>query len=344
MSFTIVVPIRWTELEKKFIKKSLVSAIKLHPSELIIGTDGPLDPHLANAVKSICAEHDFDKYKIITVDKNPDWNFQLANVIFTCYNEAKYDKILSFDVDSELRAETLIGLNLVGKDNVAVCSFTKKLLIKNYLDLQRYIFYRIRVYQSDYVFSGVYWVYRPHFMDIIDLDEYKEITNGVDTYLTNKIRDQNKYKIITRKEKGCNCMDIQNEDYPWRQFQTGVWIGANNRVNLSSSLFKPTTKNMSKIKNSGIKEKIEILAYSTLRAVFTNRFVRSKRALLFVVAKAMIYGHPHIISGYNWALKNPNDPVVQYAKNNSYAQWNYSGGKLLKNIGKSWDRSDGTGF
>lgn len=336
--FTVVLPIRGTDKELQFMDKSIPSAIRLNPGELIFATDEPVRTEVVDKIKAICAKHNFTDFEIFTFPRDDSWGFQLANVIWHCYHLAKYDRIFSFDIDSIVRDNIMSGYDIVGKDNVAVCSFTKKLRIKSYAELQRYIFYRMRVRQSDYVFSGIYWIYRPFFFDVIKEDEYKKIINGVDTFLTNEVRENGKYKIVTLKSIGCDCLDVQNEDYPWRQFQTGVWIFANQQYHTRGQLFRkmPSLRN---IKNFRLKYMKSIVRYILFTPLFMISGPKS-----FVIVKAFMYCHPHLIQGYMWAQKHNQHEAVNLAKTMTYDEWGYNGGKIIQSIGVKFKRTDGTGF
>lgn len=321
------------------MEKSIKSAIKLMPDEIIFGADEPLNHVVDAAIIQLCRKYNYGNYRVLKYHRDNSWGFQLANVVWHCYKTARYDKILSFDIDSELRPEVLLGKDIVGKNNVAVCSFTKKLLTKTPMDLQRYLFYRLRVKQSDYVFSGVYWVYRPFYFENIKEDEYKRLVNGVDTFMTNKIMENKTHEIVTRKEKGVNCMDVQNEDYPWRQFQTGVWIGANESVSLKGSVVdRPhSIKNWRTVTKKGVLKMSLWPIYKILKHY-------DAIPIVFVMLKSFMYAHPHLLSGFRWARKHPEHEVVKLAKELTFDEWGYRGGEILKKIGKKWARMEGTGF
>lgn len=329
--FTIVLPVRDTEQEYEFLKKSLPSAIKLNPDEIIIGVDKPLSSKLYKRIIDLTANI-FSNWRIIEVERSPEWKFQLAKVVWECYTQAKHDTILSFDVDSVLRKEVLLGLDDIGADHVAVLSFTKKIRIKNIRELIRYIFYRIRVMQNDYVFSGVYWVNRPYFFDTIPKEKYMKIINGVDTILCNEVLEQKKYKIITRKEIGISALDIQNEDLEWRQFQTGIWIGANSIVPIHR-----TKRKLNWNKITPKKMVIYIIKVLTLR--FIEWALQKPNA--FIHIKAFIYGHPYLVKGYYWAIENKDSESVKMAKSMNYNDWGFTGSTYLPKI--NWKRK-GTGF
>jgi hypothetical protein len=337
------------------MEKSLPSAIKLNPDELIIGLDYPESQRIMNKACRICNELNFKNIRIISAEKNPDWNFQLANLIWKCYNLAKNDIILSFDVDSILRKEVLLGLDQIGHDNIAVVSFTKKLRIKTLGELVRYVFYRLRVKQSDYVFSGVYWIYRPFYFANIELEKYMKIYNGVDTIMCEQILEKNTHKIITRKEKGVNALSPQNEDLPWRQYQTGVWLGANEqyfKINRLKRIEKRKQdfvirKKMSLERARDTKSRLARIArlkLAEIRIKLAEKYINNKieaSPIFYVLVKTIVYWHPYLLLGYMFAKKNPENEAVMIAKTMKEMEWGYTGSKYLNH--KKW-KKEGTGF
>lgn len=352
--FTILLPIRGTEREKSFVERSVNSAIDLNPGEIIFALDDPSDEDIGVKITTICMEREFKDYKILELKRNEKWNFQLAYITVECYKTAKYDKILHFDIDSILRKEVMIGYDIVGKDNVAICSFTKKLLVRNLTELIRHTFYRLRVRKDTFVFSGVYWVFRPYYFKNIKEEEFMKIRNGIDTYMIDVILANKTHKIITRKEMGCNCLDIQNNDYPWRQFQDGVWWYSHREELFNVEQHKNNIKNIFKFKftRSNIfksKRKRIIKLLLLIQSFFSYPiylvfwlFGDIYLGVLFIYR--LKYGYPYVIKGYKWARQNPEHEVVTKAKKLSLNEWGYIGGDMVKLTGIKFDRSDGTGF
>lgn len=361
LKFTIVLPVRDTDQEYKFLKKSLPSALAIKPDELIIGADAPLSPRLAHRIAELCKVKDpKTEVRILPVDKDATWNFQLANVMWNCYTFAKYDYILSFDVDSILRPIVLMGLEQIAKDGTAVVSFTKRLRIKTPGELLRHIFYRLRVMQTDYVFSGVYWIYRPYYFENVPLEKYKTIYNGVDTIMCNEILDKKKHRIVTNKETGVDCLDIQNEDLPWRQYQTGIWIWANRESFMQRRLeyIKKRKQQLPKRKaesfarargpKSLLIRKARFAFIEFRMKIFEHPFIQNQilkhietRSAAFLLVKTIAYWHPHLLLGYLWAKKHPNSEAVKMAKQLDQYEWGFQGSKYVTH--KKWKR-EGTGF
>jgi len=327
LSFSIVLPVKGTEKELGFLPKAIKSACKLNPDEIVFGLD---DDKLIPILTDLCCRNNFIDYTFVVSPNNGNWQFNLANVIWHCYKHCKHDRILSFDVDSKVTGNVLLGLDEIGTNDIAVLSFTKKLLIRGLRDVIKYAAYRARVRRSNYVFSGVYWIWRPYFFDSIKLEKYQRIKNGIDTFLTETILEEKKYVIKTRKEIGVICMDIQNEDYPWRQFQVGIWIRANE--------FIPTKdyKTIRDIKLINWRNASLTGLLVLLLRIFAYRNPKS-----FIYTKAIVYNHPYLVKGFNWADHNMESESVQTAKKMTFNDWGYTGSKYLPKM--NWERG-GTGF
>ena len=317
MNFSIVVPLRDTSSEREFAKRSLPSAVRLKPAEIIIGMDKPVAESTIKYVDEILEELSFENYKILQVSCSTEWNFQLANVIWHCYKECKNDKVLAFDIDSILRPDVLKGHSMIGKNGNAVVSFTKKLLIENISDMIRYAFYRYRVRTSSHVFAGVYWIWRPYYFKDINIEEFQEIQNGTDAYMVKCIEDKGQHNVVALKDIGVNCLDIQNGDLPWRQFQDGIWlyahpesIGANKRESI----------------------------YKMLQVM--NRIMP-----FTVIVRTICYQHPWMLRGWRWARSHRDHEIVQMTSELSLLEWGLTGAKHVKGI-YDWQQQGrtGTGF
>lgn len=318
--FTIIVAIRDTDEEYEYILKSLKSAFALNPQEIIIGLDVPISNRILKRIEYIQNLHNNGaKVRTVIVKKIPDWNFHLAHLTLEMYKASSNDKMLHFDIDTVLRKEVMLGFDQIGKNQIAIISFTKRFRIKNLSELIRFIFYRLRVRMADYVFTGTYWMFKPYFFEVVDLTEYKNIRNGIDTYITEKIARQDKFKIITRKEIGAKMLGIANEEYDWRQFQDGIWFFAN-KDTLRERLIKET------IERTG-KRPMGILA---------------KHPLIYILVKSFAFQRFEILRGYLWAKKNLTHPSILRAKGLTFTEWSYTGSKYIRGI--KLFKDTGTGF
>lgn len=335
--FTVVIPIKGTDVEKKLFKKSILSAINLNPDELILGVDYPFNLELKKQILELVEQTGYNKLRFIEVEKSSDWNFQLAHVIWECYKKTSYDYIFSFDIDSTVRKIVLSGLKWIGEDHVAVVSFTKRMPINSITKLIRHIFVRIRVWQSDFVFSGCYWVYRPYYFDSIKKNMLQKIHNGVDGILVEETLSQRKYKLITKKEKGVRCYTIGNEDMDWRQFQDGIWYFGNWRT-----LMKQRKKRYFE-RNKGLIQKRNTSFFAKIQLNLNKRKfeIIETNPIIFILIKAFAYQHWNMLRGFLWAKSNSNSDCVKKAKTVDKEAWGLFGSKYLPKL--KW-KNGGTGF
>jgi hypothetical protein len=334
--WTCVLAVRDTDEEYGFLLKSLPSAFRLRPTEIIVGVDsidGKVSERIVSRVKELQQKHGYENLKILAVEKSSDWSFQLAKIMWYAYSTAQHDKILSFDVDSILTQHVMKGLDQIGKDKVAILSFTKRLRISNAAELIRYIFYRLRVRTSDYVFSGIYWIWRPYFFDIVEEDRYRQIRNGIDTFLTEECIKQGKYKIMTRKEIGIKALTPQNGDLPWRQYQVGVWLAAHKND-------WTITREQRRLErwNTSDHQRPQTLAS---KVVHYKLWDLDKHLSFFVWLKAFAYQHPYLLKGYRWANAHPDHEILKKAQSLNQEEWEYLGSELFSHM--DWNKK-GTGF
>ena len=295
--FSVVVAMRDTPREREFAKKAIPSAIALNPSEMVVGIDdGPNAADLAEYIRSQAGG--FTNLRIVTVPRSSEWRLSLANVIWNCYKACGNNRVLVFDIDTILRPTVLKGRELVGHENVAVVSFTKRLFCRTVGDYIRYASYRLRVLRSSYVFAGTYWIWRPYYFNAVDRDGMSKIVNGIDSYMIYAINRDGRYSILTLKDVGVKCLDYENQFYPWRQFADGVYWGA----------------------NSGTKP--------IVRAVYMARI------MYYTIA----YNERWMWRGYRWAIRNYNSTACQAARRAvDVNEWAIHGGShFFKDIG--WER------
>ena len=224
--FSVVMPMRDTPREREFAKQSIPSAVALRPTEMVVGIDD--DPGADGLEEYILSlGGGFEGLRVVRVPRSDEWQFSLSNVIWNCYKSCKCNAVLGFDVDTVLRPVVLKGRSIVGRDNVAVVSFTKRLLCRTAGDYVRYMSYRLAVRRLSYVFAGTYWVWLPYYFDAVDRNGMSKIVNGIDGYMVHAINRDGRYSITTLKDIGVRCLDYENEFYPWRQYSDGVYWAAN---------------------------------------------------------------------------------------------------------------------
>jgi len=227
--WSIVLPVKD---EVDMLKQSLPSAISLNPDEILIVVDEGDDSVQKTACR-IAKSMKYDKVRILEVAKNPKWRFHQAYVRRVGYLNARHDRVFTFDVDGVLSSNIMRGYNLIGRNNVAFVTFRKSLAKGGLMQAVRTTLYEIRRHlprgpftvNPKKPFIGIYWLYRPFYLDLIGEDEISKIYNGEDVFAQTKLEKQDKYRQIHLDVVGCQSLRGENEDLWWRQYQLGLWLG-----------------------------------------------------------------------------------------------------------------------
>ena len=323
--FSVVMPIRDTPAERRFAEESIPAVLALNPDEFVVAVDAPATESLINHSRRISGGG-VDRLRIIQVPHSDEWGFHLCHVMWKCYMQCKHDRILTCYVDQILLPGVLAGLDRVGRDNVAVASLTIRLLVRSVPDLIRHASYRMRVRMTDDVFTGLYWIYRPFYFEDMDESKYKCIKNGMDTWMYDRIKSLGRHGFVTLKTVGCKSLDYQNGDYPWRQFQKGVWMYVN----------RHKRRMVKKRQRSGLRV---VWPYRALCSVLDSY------PTLDIWLHAFFYMRPWVVRGTKWAAKNPDHAAVRTARGISLIEYEYFGSEYIQDV-CDWHKQGrlGTGF
>ena len=205
-------------------------------------------------------------------ESSPKWRFQLANVIWHCYKASRNDAALSFDIDSVLRRKALRGARLgVG----ARAS------------------------------SGAYWLHLPWYFANVSREGLAGISNGIDDYMLARMAANATHRVVrVPGSSGAVSLDVENIDYPWRQFADGMWHGANGSL-----------------RRAGPREAL--------------------REAALAMGKAAAYQRPHVARGWLWAVRHQDSEACRAARGTDLAGWITLGTKYVRD--REWGR-EGTGF
>jgi len=238
--FSLVLPVKNGEAD--LLAFSLPVALKLKPADFLIVLDKPTDP----MIERILDKYPSASIRVVRVERNLNWRFHQAYVRRVGYLGAKYDKLLTFDVDDLLYPEVMKGLDYVGKridgkDIMVVCC-RKFLARNNFMSLIRHGLYEMRrkifpmtrkakmqVEKSVKPLIGLYWIYRPWYCELISEKELREIYNGEDTLLQFRLIHQDRFDYMLLDEVGCWSLREANENLLWRQLELGIYFGAKPR-------------------------------------------------------------------------------------------------------------------
>ena len=294
--FTVIVPFRDTPRDRAFASRSLPSAAALGPDEILVGVDEPAAPDLAGFLAGAAASggageeageepgRDPPTLRTLEVRRSAEWRLHPAHVVHACFKACRTDVALLYNMDTALRPDALRGLDMVGRDGVALASFALRLRTDGPASAVRYWAYRARSrVRGTAPNSGMFWIHLPDYFSRVDAAGYAKIVNGFDTYVFESLAASAGARVVTDRTIGADSMDRENGDLEWRQFGYGLWSYANRRR--SGGPAAPVL------------------------------------AAAGIIKHAAVNGHPYSLRGWRWARANPGSEQVRIASGESYVDW-----------------------
>ncbi len=171
--------------ETDLIKQNLPSWCQLRPSEIVICVDesGAQD----------CIDESLEigkRYNVLIrplrIKRNPAYRFHQAWVRRSGFRAAKYDTILTGDIDLFVYPTCLKAIELVGKNNIGLVSLSKLRIRRNIMGAMRNIAektarYLARLLKPELAgqayFTGLYAIHRPAWLDSEPLEGIKMLEN-----------------------------------------------------------------------------------------------------------------------------------------------------------------------
>ena len=295
--FTFIIPFAGATKEIELAKKTIPKMIKLEPSEIIFGIDDDLDVKIIDKIDTICKSKHYTSYRYIKVKSDPNWKFQLAHVLWSCMNKSSNDIMCTINVDESVKPEILKGANYVGKKNIVVYSAQGVPYMGKYSDVFKRIIHQINLWFEPEPFkryTGVYWIYRPYFLDFMDKSYYMSIHNGSDMAIFDKA-ESSKYDVIYSRKYSHTLLDIDHDLLPQIQFLIGMWNFVNHTYDKRSKII-------------GHKR------WAKLASIKTST--------------------PYKYKGYIYAMKHSENSIVQKAakksKNGYIALWKWPSSEIAK--------------
>lgn len=262
IEFSIVIPIKGTAEELKFIPRTLPSYYAVKPSEVILSIDDPpgderIVPKIESIIRTCHAEKITRFLKIKKGDKG--WNDQQMKARHTGFLETKYNRILTGDIDLVINKNVLKAVKLVGKNNVGLVSCSKLRVPHDFLSFYRLFsdtFLRITIHRfkksfGATSFTGLYAVWKPFWLEVNPTDIAKKFVKlkakvrdgkpvsmndfygaGDDTFLRDLMIE--KYECIYLKDIGALVLTDFWEDIPIVQYGKGVYFAGQGRKLLVS--------------------------------------------------------------------------------------------------------------
>ena len=237
--------------EVDLLAKTFPSFYAVNPSEVIFCFDNPPHKEAYEIAKKIADKHKNIPTKFLFVDRNPEFAFHQAWVRRKGFLEAKFDKILTTDIDLVINKNVLKAVKIVGENTIGLASCQKFSYPKSLVGFWRIMgqtFLKKLVYPLWHrhreeglqmtTFTGLYALYRPYWLDSED-DGIKRLENpktvlrkggepvvgykvclGEDTYLRNCM--EKKHKVAYLSDIGAVIVTEQELKYhPHVQFERG---------------------------------------------------------------------------------------------------------------------------
>lgn len=295
--FSVVVPFRDTPRERAFAERSLPSAAALCPDEIVVGVDSPPAAGLGGFLARAAAPA---PCRIVAVARSDEWAMHPAHVVHECLGRCSTGTALLYNIDTVLRPAVLGGLDVVGRDGVAVVSYSLRLLTADARSAVRYWSHRVRARVRGAGPTGTFWLHLPDYFEHVDASGYARISNGFDSYIHGTFSEPGRPRAVAVPTLGVDCMDRENGDLEWRQFGYGVWQYANRDTAGGSGL---------------------AAAAARLLGGRAGRRAARLLAAANIAKHAAANGYPYSLRGWRWARDNPGSAPVAAAASASYRDW-----------------------
>lgn len=169
-SFSIVIPI--AEGDVDLVPKTLPSWVSLGSSDVVLCVDRPASEGLLLAIENLARRN--PKIRVLEVPENPEWKFRLAYIRREGLRAAKFDKILTGDIDIVVNDNCLRAVGMVGDKNVGLVSISKRrgagTLGESIRNASKMV---VKVLRGRRFFTGLYALYRPYWLDSEDQEQVK---------------------------------------------------------------------------------------------------------------------------------------------------------------------------
>src|SRR3984957_19989837 len=229
--FSIVISI--AEWDADLVPKTLPSWLSLGSADVVLCVDAPAGKKLLDVISRAVGKH--DGVRVLQIPENPAWRFRHAFTRREGFRAAKFDRILTGDIDIVVNKTCLRAVELVGRDGVGLVSLAKRRGGGTLGEVVRNSTKRLfRLMRKRNFFTGLYAMYRPYWIDSEDeeqlmktehphvqgLPQTQAIYLGEDVILRDAMIAR--HKIIYLPEVGGTDLRISLEDRAQIQAKTGI--------------------------------------------------------------------------------------------------------------------------
>jgi len=171
MDFSVVVPV--SENDAALVPRTLPRWLALPADEVILCVDKPAGQHLIEAIRK--NSRGDDRLRVVEVPRESGWMFHQAFVRRTGFKSAKFDKILTGDIDVIVNENVVAAIRMVGKDNIGIVNLQKEMRSGFFDVVQNSTRRVIRALKKEAYFTGLYALYRPYWLETEDEESAKKI-------------------------------------------------------------------------------------------------------------------------------------------------------------------------
>jgi hypothetical protein len=165
--FSLVIDIG--EGDSSLVPKTLPSWLMLGAPDVVLCVDQPISGNLRSVIESVARGN--PAVRIVEVPQERGWRFRLALVRRTGFRAARFDTILTGDIDIVVNRNCLKAVAMVGKDDIGLVSLSKRRgggnLGERFRNVTRSL---LRAALGSVRFTGLYALYRPYWLDSEDHD------------------------------------------------------------------------------------------------------------------------------------------------------------------------------
>lgn len=215
--------IKGTAREMESAPKALASACAIRPTQLIVG----LDSDAPAALETLVRDHAPCNLKVMRVQRDDAWLAHFPHVTWEMIRASDNDLILCTDADLILQCSIPEHAGLPGTSNIAAVTF---LIVPGSPGLagawRRLTFRARRKFGTRKAETGLYFIWRPFYLDFIREDVMRSLRNGVDSIIWRTLEKTDRYDYVSSGIIGAIGCDDHSGDYPSSQFADGINMAA----------------------------------------------------------------------------------------------------------------------
>src|SRR3989442_2511491 len=171
MDFSVVVPV--SENDAALVPRTLQGWLPLPGDGLTLVLKKPAGQHLIEGIGK--NSRGDDRLRVVEVPRESGWMFHEAFVRRTGFKSARFDKILTGDIDVIVNENVVAAIRMVGKDNIGIVNLQKEMRSGFFDVVQNSTRRVIRALKKEAYFTGLYALYRPYWLETEDEESAKKI-------------------------------------------------------------------------------------------------------------------------------------------------------------------------